>query len=228
LRSRNQLLLSEEILLLALREDKGSFHSRAYQPAIAAALLAELVLEGRVAISNDKKAIVEVARERPIGDPLLDEVLTRIVTAKRKASAKDWVTRINATPRLSQRVAAGLCRRGILRENEERILVIFRRRLYPEVDPVPERKLIERLQRVIFSDGREVDPRTALLVALASGADLLSIPFPRRDLKRRKARIAALAGGEPCGRAAREVIASAQAAVAAAAAVTAASSRHLP
>ncbi|MFQ5806361.1 MAG: GPP34 family phosphoprotein [Phycisphaerae bacterium] len=95
--------------------------------------------------------------------------------------------------------------------------------------PRPERKLIERLRKAIFTETRQVDPRTVILVSLASAADLLRIPFDKKALKTRKDRIERLVSGELMGRATREAFQAAQAAVTVACvtpAITAATITH--
>ena len=114
---------------------------------------------------------------------------------------------------LHHRVAAGLCKRGILRGDEDKILWLFRRRIYPEINPQPERKLIERLRKAIFGEGRRVDPRTVVILSLANGADLLQIHFDKRKLRGKKKRIAQVVNGDLMGKATKEAIEAAEAAV---------------
>ena len=111
---------------------------------------------------------------------------------------------------LRHRVAEGLCRRRILRSDEGKILLIFTRKIYPECDPRPERQMIERLRKAIFTQSATVDPRTAILLSLASSADLLKIPFDKKKLKARKKRIEGITSGELLGKATKEAVQAAQ------------------
>jgi Golgi phosphoprotein 3 len=218
-RSDADLFLHEEILLLALRDEKGTVDARArmYQYALAGAIVAELFLGERVAVEPDKKRLVNLVSARPLGDPLLTECLGRIAEAKRRQRLNAWVQRFARIRDLRHRVAAGLCTRGILRVSEDKVLWIFTRRIYPERDPRPEKRIIERLRRAIFTESRTVDPRTVVLLSLAHGAGLLAIPFDRKQLRERKKRIEHVIEGELLGRATREVVQAAQAAATAAA-----------
>jgi Golgi phosphoprotein 3 len=211
--SVNRLLLQEEILLLALRDETGTFFSKMYQPALGAALMAELLLAKRVGIEEGKRKIVHLLDDTPIGEAVLDETLEKLRTAKRRASLRSWVSRFSNIPKLRHKVAVGLCRKGILREDEDQILLFFRRRIYPQIDSRPERRMVDRLRRAIFSDSRDIEPRTVILVSLAKSADLLSIPFDKSDLKRRKERIKKIAEGEVLGKVAKEVVEATQAAI---------------
>jgi hypothetical protein len=110
-------------------------------------------------------------------------------------------------------VAEQLAKRRILRIDEDKVLWIFTRKIYPEVDPQPERELIERLRQAIFGDGAEIDPRTVVLLSLANSADLLKLAFDKKQLKSRKARIEQVVNGELTGKAANEAIQAMHAAV---------------
>lgn len=211
-RRDDPLFLHEEILLLALRDQTGTIAASAmYAYSLGGALLAELLLAQRIAVEEGKKKLVNLLSDQPFGEPLLDECLEKVATAKRRATSGGWVQRFTHLKNLKHRVAQGLCDRRILRADEDTVLLIFRRKIYPELDPRPERKLIERLRRAIFRESRQVDPRTVILIALANTVGLLRIPFDKRELKARKARIEQLTSGELMGAATREAV---QAAVA--------------
>jgi hypothetical protein len=213
--NKEGLFLHEEITLLALRDDKGTFlQSERYPMAVGGAILAELLLRKRVKIEDEKKKLIRIANIKPVGDPVVDECLKKVREAKRRASIKTWVGRFRSVKNLKHRVAQRLCRRGILREDEEKILRIFTRRIYPEIDPKPEREIIERLRKAIFSNDREVDPRTTVLVSLAHTAHLLEKTFGKKEVKARKERIKKITQGEMIGRAAKEVMEAMAAAVA--------------
>lgn len=207
--------LHEEILLLALRDEAGTIEMGSlYQYAIGGAALAELLLRERIGIEGSgKKRLVRLRNAKPIGEALLDECLERIRDAKRPAAPDRWVARFAGLKQLRDRVARGLCRRGVLRADEEKLLLIFSRETYPEVDPEPERRLVERLRDAIFGDARDLDPRTVVLVSLAKSADLLKAVFDKRELKGRQARMEQIIQNEATGRATKKAIEAVQAAL---------------
>ena len=221
---RTELHLHEQLMLLALRDEKGTLESKAsmYGYALGGAMLAELSLRGKIRIGDDKKAFVDVIDRSPLGEPVLDECLDKVAHAKRRGRATTWVQRFAGVKRLRHRVAEGLCRRGILRDDEDKILLFFTRRLYPTIDPVPERRLVDRLRDVIFSDSTPADAETVIVVALANATGLLPIHFDRKDLRRRKRHLKRLTEGNMAGAAAQQAVLAAQ--QAAIAAVVAASS----
>jgi len=212
---QTNLFLHEEIMLLALRDEEGTIASGTmYQYAIGAAVLSELLLNKRIAVEESRrKKLVNLISSKPLGEPLIDQCLEKISNAKRRASLQTWVSRFAGVKNLKHRVARQLCERGILRASEDKILLLFTRKIYPELNPVPEKRLIERLRQAIFTDSRDVDPRTVVLVSLADSTGLLKETFDKKKLKGRKARIKEISNGEITGKAAKEAIAAMQAAV---------------
>ncbi|UCD49191.1 MAG: GPP34 family phosphoprotein [Phycisphaerales bacterium] len=212
----NELHLYEEIMLLALRDEEGTVASGAtYNYAAGGAVLAELLLEQRLRIEEPrrKKKLVTLANAAPVGDELLDECLGKISAAARRKRPEGWVPHFAPIKQLKHRVANQLCRRRILKADEDKVLLIFTRTVYPEVNPEPERRVIERLGQAIFTEVEAVDPRTVVLVSLADATSILSVIFSKQDLKMRKERIKQIANGEVTGKAAQDAIDAMQGAV---------------
>ncbi len=199
--SRHDLHLHEQLLLLVLRDRKGTVDYRAgfYNLAMGGAILAELALAEVVRIEESKKAFVEAApvTGRP-RDEIMAEALDRVRNSKKRRRASGWVSTFGNLKRLRHRTAVGLCRRGILRTKESQILLVFRRKLYPTIDPGPERALIARLRDAVMGDG-EIEAGLGVILSLAHATGSLRIHFERKDLKARKARLKAITKGEVFG-----------------------------
>jgi hypothetical protein len=208
-----RLFLYEELTLLALRNEEGTFSAGNLRLAVAGAVLAELLLERRIAVDDSKHAWVELVDARPTGEPILDECLATVAASKKKRALRDWMGRVSGITQLDHKVARQLCDRGILRADEDKVLLVFTRRIYPEVNPIPEKEIVERLRGAIFSDSRELDPRTVVLVSLAHNTHLLPQVFGQKEIRQRKKRIEQIVQGEVIGKAAKEVIAAVHAAV---------------
>ena len=215
--SETELLLHEEVLLLALRDRKGTFHSGAWpQSALAGALLGELLLAGCVRVipegePGDKPERLEAVPGARHEDPLVQAFLREIRGSKKPYPASHWVGVFACKKQLIPDTARSLCRRGILREDEKKIALLFSRKVYPELDPVPEERLLERLERAIFSDGEEVDARTTILVAIGHRTGLLKANFEPERLADREPRIQAIIDGDFAGRATKQAVETAQA-----------------
>ena len=213
---RNNLTLYEEVMLLALKDKQGTPESGGYyNQAVAGAILAELLLTGCVEVQPEKKKQFAIASgARPPADPLLAECLGKIAESAKRQQVRTWVSRFANLKQLKRRVALQLCRKGILREREDKVLLIFKCKIYPELDPRPERAVIERLRQAIFTQTEDLDPRTVVLMALAHHTNLLKNAFDKKKLKERKKRIEAVVNGEVIGAATKEAVQAAQAAAA--------------
>ena len=210
----DSLSLPEEILLLALHDEKGTTGIESmYQYAIGGAILAELLMQKRVCLDSSKKKTVHLVNAKPLGDPLLDESLRKLTDARKPAAAQTWVSRFAGVKSLKHRLAEGLCDRGILRADRDKIMLLFSRRIYPEIDPQPERALVERLREAVFTESNHLAPRTVVLVALADSAGLLNNVFDKKVLKGRKDRINRIVEGEVMAEATKAAIEAVQAAV---------------
>lgn len=207
------LNLYEEIMLLALRDEQGTIAAGFPEHLVAGAILAELLFKGRISVEETRKQLVDLKDKTPTGDPIINESLDKIATARRRASLQTWVSRLAGLKDLRHRIARQLCDRGILRADEDKILFLFTRKIYPETNPAPEQEIVGRLRDAIFSDDEQIAPRTAVLLSLANGANLLGGIFGRKEIKSRKKRVEQIANGELTAKATQEAVAACQAAI---------------
>ena len=209
------LHLYQEVMLLSLRGEKGTIESGTmYQYAIGGAVLAELILEGKIGIQERrKKKFAVTADSSRTGDDLLDECLQKVRDAKRPAQLQTWVSKFAGVKKLKHRVAQSLVRKRILEMEESLILGLFTRKVYPEINSKPEAELRERLRQAIFTDVTDIDPRTVVLMSLAKAGNLLQVAFNKKELKARKQRIEDVINGDVAGSATKEAIEAMQAAI---------------
>lgn len=208
------LRLHEEVLLLGLHAATGELVVRMTPYAMAGGILAELLLAGRVRLTSGRRALVEVVAHDPLEDEVLERSLERIATAHRRASLPTWIARLGAARTLVPETARNLAARGILHEDERRVLGLFPARRFPERDPGPERALVERIERVIV-DGERGDERTLALIALAYHGGALAVLFGQPTLSDLRRRIEESIELEEVGTATRDAIWAVHAAMAA-------------
>ncbi|MFF4771853.1 GOLPH3/VPS74 family protein [Microtetraspora fusca] len=199
------MTIAEEILLLAYREDTGKpqIGSIELDAAIGGAVLAELAVNNRIDLDG-KDVVAKDAS--PLGDAELDAALARIAGEPRQRRPEWWVGKLDSR-KLRGRLLSRLAERGVLSEEQTKILGIFPSTRYPELDPTPEREVRHRVQSVL--DGATPDERTGVLIAVLHAAKLDRKAFP--DASRQ--RIKEIAEGEWAGAAVRKTIASIYAAV---------------
>lgn len=207
---RDKLYFYEEILLLSLKDETGVATVEFLEYSIAGAVLAELLLAQRIIICETKKQHVTVVNQEAMNDPVIDACFDLIKAHHRGRSLRDWVATLAAVKELFHKAAHKLCERGILKADKDKVLFFFTRRIYPEVNPVPEKRLISQLHMAIFSETRDVEARTVVLISLAQGLGLLKATFGRKEIKARKDRIDGMVRGDLTGKAVKEVIAACQ------------------
>ncbi len=173
--------LVEEIVLLQLRDEGGSFvrtPTWSLRYAVAGAVLMELAMEDR--IDNDLEHMFLID-DTPTGDNLLDPTLAEIAAGERN-NTRFWIEHIAASADGVRSAAlARLVERGILEERDERFLWVFRTRRYPAVDGQARREVKLRIMEVLLSD--EIpDPRDAMLICLADACGIFRALLSGREL----------------------------------------------
>jgi len=216
--SKDKLYLYEECLLLALKDRSGFQDSWVnLSMSLGGALLADLLLLEKVEIEQVKKrSFLKLLDATKTGDPLLDECILKLEAAKRRADLGTWVQRFEVLKHLKHRAAEQLVSRGILKAEEDTVLLIFKRKIYPELDGRAEKEILARLRKAIFTRSSDLDPRTVVLVSLADKTGLLRANFDKKKLKEQKKRIEQIAKGELIGAATQKAIDAAMSAVVAA------------
>lgn len=190
------LFLHQEVMLLALNDAKGTPFTGMHTYAMAGAMLSELFLYERVVANDDKKRIVAVVNDDPIGEPLLDEFLEMVAESKKNRGSQYWIVKAAQIKQFHHKVAQSLCTKGILEQDERKILFMFTQKVYPELDGTFEDSIRSRMAEAMFNKEKPPAERTAVLIALASHADLLRHNFAPVELKQHKRRIKELAKGE--------------------------------
>ena len=160
---------AEELLLLLLNEDAGTVAVPAANLgfALAGARLMDLAIEGR--IDTDLAQLVAVD-STPLGDDLLDPVLTAVAAETTVRGAEFWVRRLAAeADGIEDAVLAQLLDAGILEMDESGMHLSpqpAHARRYPIVDGKAEEEVRLRIMRVLF--GSDVPaPRDVVIICLA-------------------------------------------------------------
>ena len=124
----DSLRIHEEFMLLCRNEDGRIVGNAHHIYATAVGILAELLLHNRIALEPGRwKTTVRLTDSRLLGDPLIDESLERIRSAKRPAALTTWIGRIAGTRKLTPRVTERLYFSGLIRREERPFLVFFKR-----------------------------------------------------------------------------------------------------
>jgi len=205
----------EEILLLALRDKKGTMlFGINYPQALAGALLAELLLINKIEIeTSGKRKFVRLLNQKSTRNQLLDECIKKIASAKRRARPQNWIQRFANISRLRHKAAQSLCRKGILKMEEDKVLLLFNRKIYPELNPKPEKRLMDKLSDTLFGESKDIDPDTVILISICNSTGILKQIFDKSKLREKKNRIKEITFGNLIGNATKDAIEAMQVAV---------------
>jgi hypothetical protein len=213
-----KLNLAEELLLLALHDEKGTVlmaGSTGLPYGLAGAFLIELVGAGLLRVEGKDLVAAAAGTAR---DEILDRILTDVRSAKRTRNLKYWVGRTGRSGgKIRSKLADRLVAKGILQREERRLLLIFPTTRYPQVNPLPEYAVRERL-RAALRAMTPPDDRTAALIALAHACDLVGRLFDKGERREAKKRAREIARNQPIGAAVVQTVEAIRAAVVAAAA----------
>jgi uncharacterized membrane protein YgcG len=188
--------LPEELLLLALHDEKGSVIPAAapvLNGSLIGAVLMELGLQGRLREGADGGLEVDPT---PTGDEILDEAVRRVADSDRPRQASYWVGRLaRRIPRLKDRLLEQLVARGVLERRERRILWVFPSRSFPLADAAAEQQARDRIRTVILDD-LVPDQRTAALIGLVRSCNLIDEIFAPHERTRAHRRFEELTSEE--------------------------------
>jgi hypothetical protein len=206
--------LAEDLLLLALDDDKGTVswaRSTELQYGLGGALLMDLALQERIDSLDKKIVLVDPSST---GDEVLDGALDTIRASNKLRDAKHWVEELGGRKGLKEKLARRLVAHGILHEQERAFLWVLHDHRFPTGDPGPESSLRRRIRDIALGTA-EPDTRTLLLLSLVNACDLASGLFSREERTQATRRIKKLVEGEQFGKAVGGAIADAVAATAA-------------
>ena len=182
------LRFAEEIILLMLHDDNGKFApvpSWSLDRALAGAVLMDLALENRIDTDPENLILIDAAE---VGDSLLDPTLAEIAAGEQR-DARYWVEHTaKKGEQIREEALSRLVDAGILEQQEDRFLWVFRSRRYPLVDGKAEREVKLRIMEVLLSD-QIPEPRDVVIIALADACGIFHELLPKRELQRASARI---------------------------------------
>lgn len=159
------LHLHESLLLLGLDDEKGSFtvDSSYFGYGFAAALVMDLILAERIIIEDGR---IKKKTNAMMDSKLLNDVLRRIVEAKKSAKVSNWLHKlVQLIGKLQPQAIDNLIRQNILERKEEKVMWVFKVNRYPTVNLNPENELRTRLRQIIFEEA-EPNPKERMLLSL--------------------------------------------------------------
>ncbi|MBB4688731.1 GOLPH3/VPS74 family protein [Amycolatopsis jiangsuensis] len=197
-----ELTIAEEVVLIALDDEKGAGASRlGVDYAVAGACLVDLVLAQRITVGDDD--VITVVQPTPTGTPHLDRTLEAITRGKNTKVAKA----LRRTRRSASRAAiAALVERGVLHQERARVLGVFPTHRYPQREGAAEAEVRARLAETVVK-GQPADDRTAALIGLLYSGKLWRKAVPEGERGQVKAQMREISEGQNISPAVRQAIA---------------------
>ncbi len=217
------MLLAEELLLLGLDPVKGTVVNDARQELVvglAGALVGELALSGLVDLSGKRF----IAVGSPPGDPLLAAAHQALAQSTGRRAAAQLRGLDKGIGGVWSRLVDGLADRGVLGRRRDRWswFTWFPVTRHPVLQPPVREEVLERVKAAAAGEG-EIEPRTAVVLALAGPSRLLEVVAPEQASRRHaRLRIETATELTPVAPVVKKVIAEMHAAAAAAAGAAAA------
>jgi Golgi phosphoprotein 3 (GPP34) len=221
------MLIAEQLLLAALDPERGAAVNSSRQPlgvGLCGALVAELGLRGELDVVG--KRFEPVTAQVPVqgsrgNEPLpelLRETRERLATVKARTSSAQLRKLDRALGGVWDRVLDGLVAAQILDRRKDRVAGLFPVTRHPVLQVGAQQEVIGRLQAAAAGDG-ELDPPTAVLLALSGPCRLLEVAAPDKATRgHAKRRIDEATSMTPVAPVVKKVIQEAQTAAVAAAA----------
>jgi golgi phosphoprotein 3 len=201
------LTFGEELVLLALNDEKGDFgfnlSRMKFENALAGTVLMDLAFLNRIDTDLEHLILVD---KTPTQDALFDAVIALIAAEAGPRSAGDWIREVRYRhPNLRGAFLQKLLDRGILKQAEQKILWVFKQRRYPVIDNREEKEVKARIRETVLEQGIP-DPRDVVLISLMTACDLIDEVFSKEERKKALDRIEQLSRMDLIGQAIFETI----------------------
>ena len=186
------LTFAEEILLLALDDEKGTLLPLPVEVlnyALAGAILMELAFQNRV--DSDPTHLI-VLDTRKTGEPFLDGVLEEIAAKKSLTIREALYLVVARSKEILERTLQSLVDKGILERQEHRLFWVLKTRRYPLIDDKKETEVRTRIRSVVL-DEEFPGPRDVVLINLMDACELSGTIFSFEELSNAHPRIQTVA-----------------------------------
>ena len=170
--------LFEELLILAVHEDKGTFIGSAFEninTGLVGAILAELALRGVIQIQeNHRLRVVDVSA---IEDEILNEALDIMKDSEKERKSGYWVNSLTQKPeKIRKHITERLIQKGIVTQEDDHLLWVIPSPLQPEVKASTKYWIKRRLRSIVLASN-EAEQRDIALLGVIKACDLLDLVF---------------------------------------------------
>lgn len=178
------LTIFEELFALSIHEDKGvvlSSAARSLHPSLAAGVLTELAILGKVGVTeNHRLRLVDAA---PTGDEILDESLEMIQASEKERRLGYWIEGLlPKAEKFHRRLAERLVQGGIANQEEDHLTWVVPTADHPEVEASAKYWIKRRLRTIVLAC-EDAQLRDIALLNLLKAGGLGFLVFLRDERK---------------------------------------------
>jgi hypothetical protein len=172
------LTLPEELLLLTIHQEKGTYIGWAADHlniGLAGAVLAQLALHGKIQIDANHR--VSVIHDEPVGDELADETLKLIKESEKNRKIGYWInTLAGKGEKYRKHIIESLEAKGVLTQEEDHLVWVVPAPFHTEGSAPMKYWLKHRLRAIVLADF-ETNPAEAAFLSLVRACNMLDLLF---------------------------------------------------
>ncbi len=180
---QSSLTLPQALMLLALRDDKGSLHAGYFPQALAGASLTELLLAEALESDGAAKAKFTCNSIAKVDGKFLSAIADYIQQDSKARPLKSWAERLSQKSKFINILAEELCELGAVTEEKSKLLGLIPQTRWPTQDGRIEAQLIEEINAALAPNQPliDIDDKIGLLIVLAEAGGFLK-PNLDKDL----------------------------------------------
>jgi hypothetical protein len=176
------LMVFEEVLLLSIHQEKGTFIGWAVdrlRAGVVGGVLAELALMGRIQASDNHR--LRVLSDDPTEDELLNGVLNTLKESEKERKFGYWIDALNHDPdKFRKQIVERLIQKGLVAQEEDHLSWVVPSPLHKDLKASSKYYLNNRLRTIILAQGK-FEGRDIALLSVMRGCNLLDLIFLRDE-----------------------------------------------
>ncbi len=191
------LTIFEELLLLSIHEDKGTFIGSAVDKinaGIIGAVLAELTLAGAIQIQENHR--LRVLQDNSLEDEILNNVLEVLKASDKERKIGYWISALNQKPeKYRKQILERLIQKGVVTQEDDHVVWVIPSPLQPELKASTKYWVKDRLRRIVLTSAEAKQGDIALL-SLLKACNLLDLVFLKDERRLASRQISELVVGD--------------------------------
>jgi hypothetical protein len=176
------LTLFEEVLLLSIHQEKGTFIGWTVdrlRAGLVGAVLAELALMGRIQDNDNHR--LKLLSDTPTEDELLDGVLNTLKESEKERKFSYWIDNLNHDPdKFRKQIVERLIQKGLVAQEEDHLQWVIPSPLHKDLKASSKYYLNNRLRTIVLAQGK-FEPRDIALLSVMRACNLLDLIFLRDE-----------------------------------------------